>query len=700
MIETSAERETRRLRGVWSAVSADRVVLWSGVAAVVWVLGYAVATGLTAGSMSGRQVLGDLVYLVPVALAAFLSVLVARRASGRRGRLWRLLAASNVLWLAGDLVWAAYAYLLHREAPFPSVADALYLSSYLLVPPAVLVGFGGASGRRRVRGVLDAAVVALAVGVVGWQLLVVPQLSSGLSWATATGIAYPALGVVIVIVLLTVGPGGHRHVAPSVWLAGLAFLVSAVTDAGYTYLAALHEYLPGAWLNVGWQAEAVLLCLAALCALRHEEGDAQVAPLARDTASAPVLVAAAVALALAAVDAAGHGSSWLYLTGAGVSVLALAVRSVLSVGDTREVALKLDAARREQERLAVTDGLTGLYNRRFFEEMLRIEAERAQVNSSGLALLVADLDHFKQVNDQHGHQSGDAVLAEAAARLKRSLREVDVLARYGGEEFVAILPGADSKTALELAERCRRALSGQDIRLYSGERIRVTASLGVACLPGDTSDVNDLIRLADRALYAAKDSGRDRVLLATGQVSPEPSTGGQPDADAPGRLMALEHLADLMDARLGIAGNGAAMARWVGVLSDALGLDATARQRAVLGARLHDVGRMAVPDALLAGSGPLEIGTPSAQLSVETRLVNICDAWAAMRVDRPDASALTVAEARTRLQAGSGTRHDPELVDLFLSLQAAGLVGQLHDARHRPVPPAAGATATAPQPAG
>jgi two-component system cell cycle response regulator len=676
--------------------------------------------------------------VVPVAAAAVLSVLVASRATGQRRRLWRLLAASNVLWLGGDLVWATYAYVLHGEAPFPSVADGLYLLSYVLVPPAVLAGFGGASGRRRVRAVLDGAVVALVVGTVAWRLLVAPQLGSGMSWATATGIAYPLLGVVIVIVLLTVGPSGHRHVPPSVWVIGLAFAASAVTAAGYTYLSVLHEYLPGAWVNLGWQCEAVLLCLAAVCAWRHEEGDGQVAPLSRDAGLAPALGSAAVALAMAATDAVRHGSSWLYLGAAGVAVLALATRSVLSTGDTRAVALQLDAALREQERLAVTDGLTGLYNRRFFQEVLRLETDRAHRDGTCLALVVADLDHFKHVNDTHGHPSGDAVLAEAAARLKRSLREVDVLARYGGEEFVMILPGADSEVALEVAERCRRALSEDTVRLHSGQRVSITGSFGVACLPADTGEVDALIRLADRALYAAKDAGRDQVLLAShgGPDTLPTAAADVPVAgDRPAELGALELLADIVDAQLGTAEHGVAMARWVGVLADALGLDAAARHRAVLGARLHDVGKIALPDAVLTKQGPLDApewalmrthpdqgarlvtgsssqlvadivrghherydgsgyptGTPSADLSVETRLVSVCDTWAAMRADRPYARARTVEDARQQLLAGRGTQHDPDLVDLFLTLQAAGLVGQLHDHAD----PAAAATPSSP----
>ncbi len=545
---TPDERELRRLLDARAAVLADRTIRRAALLGVGWVLAYAVATGLTDGSSDARQLLGNVVYLVPVALATVLAGWAARRTSGRRGHLWRLLFASNALWLAGDLVWAGYAYVLHTEAPFPSVADALYLASYVLVVPAVLVAFGGASGRRRARALLDAGVVGLVVGTLGWRLLITPQLSGGLSWQTATGIAYPLLGVLIMITLLSCGLAGHRQVAPSVWLTGVAFALAAVTDAGYTYLAVLNEYVSGAWLNVGWQAGAVVLCLAALCAVRHEEGDAQVMPLSRDLALVPALLAVLVAVVLAGGEALRAGAAVLPLVVAGVAVLGLAIRSVLSVGDTRAAALRLDGALREQERLAVTDGLTGLYNRRFFEEVLRLEVDRAHRLGGQLALLVADLDHFKRVNDAHGHQSGDDVLAEAAARLQRALRDSDVLARYGGEEFVIILPGADAQVALEIAERCRLALSGTPVRVHSGARLDLTGSFGLACLSADAGDVDTLIRSADRALYAAKDQGRDRVVVARG---PQPDGVGQQPLPAPGGPPASGRPADLADARLG-----------------------------------------------------------------------------------------------------------------------------------------------------
>jgi diguanylate cyclase (GGDEF)-like protein len=518
-VELSNDREARRLDEAWRAVVADRVLWLAFGVGAGWLVLYAAGTVATTGDAAARRFLGDIVYLVPVALAAALSVVAAHRATGRRRRLWILLVVSNVLWLAGDLVWAGYAYLLSEHAPFPSVADGLYLASYAIVPAAVLVGFGGASGRRRARSLLDAAVVGLGLGAAGWYVLIEPQLTGGMSWATATSIAYPLLGVVIVVTIASVALTGYRHVAASIWILATAFTVSSLTDASYTYLASLNDYVSGDWLNLGWQTEAVLLCLAAVCALRHRESDGEVVPLGPDPAVVPVLLGVVTALLVAGADALRHGADVTWLVVAAAVVVALVARFVLSVADSRRDAAKLQVALHEQKQLAVTDGLTGLYNRRFFEEVLRLESERAVRADLPLALLVADLDHFKRVNDAHGHQSGDVVLVEAAARLKGSLRASDVLARYGGEEFVAILPDAERETALEIAERCRAALADEAIHLSDGHWVTVTGSFGVAILaldagPVATRDVNSLLGRADRALYAAKNAGRNRVSTA------------------------------------------------------------------------------------------------------------------------------------------------------------------------------------------
>jgi diguanylate cyclase (GGDEF)-like protein len=164
---------------------------------------------------------------------------------------------------------------------------------------------------------------------------------------------------------------------------------------------------------------------------------------------------------------------------------------------------------------AVTDELTGLANARRFHEALARELERTRRFSTEVALVIVDIDDFKQVNDEFGHQQGDAVLVEVARALREQCREIDHVARYGGEEMALVLPQTDLAGATELAERVRRAIARKPIgRLDGGGGLGVTASFGVAAVPESAADAQGLIAAADGALYRAKRSGKNRVARA------------------------------------------------------------------------------------------------------------------------------------------------------------------------------------------
>jgi diguanylate cyclase (GGDEF)-like protein len=162
---------------------------------------------------------------------------------------------------------------------------------------------------------------------------------------------------------------------------------------------------------------------------------------------------------------------------------------------------------------AQTDALTGALNRREFDERLAAELRRARRYAKTCALLLLDIDHFKSVNDTHGHPAGDAVLKELARLLQAQLRDVDCVARYGGEEFVALLPETDSQAARGVAERVRAALAAGAFTLPDGATRRVTVSIGVACFPQCADSAAALVTHADQAMYAAKQGGRNRVQL-------------------------------------------------------------------------------------------------------------------------------------------------------------------------------------------
>ncbi len=164
------------------------------------------------------------------------------------------------------------------------------------------------------------------------------------------------------------------------------------------------------------------------------------------------------------------------------------------------------------ERQAVTDELTGLSNRRRFEEALESEVERFRRFGQPVGLVMLDIDNFKSVNDTHGHQQGDVVLQEVARVLRETSREVDEPARYGGEELAVVLPGTDLEGAVNLAERVRHGIEQLELSAAgNGRALRITASLGVATLPGAGYDARSLVEAADDALYRAKRLGKNRT---------------------------------------------------------------------------------------------------------------------------------------------------------------------------------------------
>ncbi len=169
---------------------------------------------------------------------------------------------------------------------------------------------------------------------------------------------------------------------------------------------------------------------------------------------------------------------------------------------------------------SIRDPLTGLYNRRYLEEMTQRETRRAVRSECGLGLLILDLDHFKQINDTYGHDAGDSVLREAASFLVKSVRAEDFVCRFGGEEFVVVLPMADLKATQARAERIRSRLRELSV-LHNGQSLgMITASIGVAALPEHGTSPKELLEAADAALYLAKREGRDRVVVAAMRHEP------------------------------------------------------------------------------------------------------------------------------------------------------------------------------------
>jgi two-component system cell cycle response regulator len=164
--------------------------------------------------------------------------------------------------------------------------------------------------------------------------------------------------------------------------------------------------------------------------------------------------------------------------------------------------------------MAITDGLTGLHNRRYLERHLGVLVQQAIARTKPLSLLILDIDHFKSINDQYGHGAGDEVLREFSRRVRKAVRGIDLACRLGGEEFVVAMPDTDGGLALLVGERIRQKIAGELFVTEGSLRIPVTVSIGVSSLLSGSDTPQTLMKRADDALYRAKREGRNRVAVA------------------------------------------------------------------------------------------------------------------------------------------------------------------------------------------
>jgi two-component system cell cycle response regulator len=524
------------VRSVRFALAADLVCRRALIASVGWLAGYAALTAAAQGSPALMLFVGDILYLVPILAAVIVASTAARRLAGRQRRLWLMLAVAYGAQLAGETTWAGYDYLTDSGPPVPSVADVGYLTASVVTVLALLTGLGGAARLRRMRGVLDTGLILVALGGMGWQMLLRPQLSGDPQPGELVSIAYPILDIALLCCLSIVGFAGHRRLPLAVRLVGVATALNAVSDMTYTYLSIFSEYESGGWLDFLFEAGAVTAFLAGVVAMRLREPPAEQRQFDRGLTVLPLLIATAATFVLIIHRKVTAGAvDDLTLAVVGVLFLAVLLRQYLFVADRARLAEQLRQALQEQRRLAVTDGLTGLYNRRYLTE--RMAAHGAEAGP--VSLLVVDLDHFKRVNDTFGHLAGDAVLQESARRIGSVCRSTDIVARYGGEEFVVFLPDTDEREAIRLAERIRAVLREAPVLVPPGA-ISISASLGVATDPG--GDIDRLMDRADRALYRAKEAGRDRVASGTGAARSVAAPAGvtQPVATGTGHTSAID----------------------------------------------------------------------------------------------------------------------------------------------------------------
>ncbi|GLY29270.1 GGDEF domain-containing protein [Kineosporia sp. NBRC 101731] len=467
-----------------------------------WVCGVVVLGYLAVPSETAQAVIAGLVYLT-----AMVAILVGvRRHRPGTSWSWYVLAVKVALFGAAEVAYWVQSLSTERDA-FPSIADALYLPSSLLLI-VVLIAFTLARHREWDRaGLLDAAVLSIGAGMLAWLYLISPTAHSGdLSVLGRTvSLAYPILDLLALAVLLRLAIGsGRRPVAYRLLVGGVITLL--VTDAIYTLLELAGAYQAGGVLDSGWLVSHILFASAALHPSMPELSQ-PTPPVPEGVIGRRRLYALAVASLMAPlvliIEWLRHEAIDAPVIAGGSIGLYLLVLARLH-GVVQQLASSLDTAQSQ----ANTDLLTGLANRRLFYSRW----SRSLAEAPGpTALLYLDLDGFKAVNDTLGHETGDAVLQTVADRIRQVVRSGDVIARLGGDEFAIMLPGATDEHAGDIAARIVAAVSVP--MTIQGAPVRVGASIGVILAPPG-SDPDTEIKRADTAMYGAKTAGRGRVVQA------------------------------------------------------------------------------------------------------------------------------------------------------------------------------------------
>jgi two-component system cell cycle response regulator len=583
---------------------------------------------------------------------------------------WSLLALAMASWALGDISWTV---VYNGDPPFPSLADVFYLGFYPPTYLALALLLRSRLSRFNRSVWLDGVMVGLAVGAVGAAILleVILRTTHGRWISVATNLAYPLGDIALVAFVVGVFAITRWHPGRSWTTIGAALALTATADSIYLYQSAEGTYVSGTILDALWPTSLLLLAGSAWIAPGRQR---RVQLEGRPLAATPA-ICAAIALAVM-VDSYLEGRNPVGVGLAAATFVTVIARMLLTFRENTLITRRIHT-------LALTDSLTGLANRR--KLLADLDEAFASGSMASGVLILYDLDGFKSYNDTFGHPAGDALLRRLGGQLSRALVPYGSCYRLGGDEFCAFATVAPD--ALEaLITLSTGALSAQ------GDGFDVSTSFGCVFLPDEASDASEAFRIADQRLYAQKYQaqiarGRPHLVLLQALYEREPGL------------------------RAHVGGVAALSLR----VAAGLGLTEAALEEVKLAAELHDIGKLAIPDATLVKSGPLDedewglihghtvvgqrilnaspalnrVGTivratherwdgagypdglRGEEIPLAARIVAVCDAYSAMTNDRAYRRALPPEAALERLRSAAGSQFDPEIVRVFAQVNVA-----------------------------
>jgi len=590
---------------------------------------------------------------------------VARGLSNSRERgAWVLIGAAVLSWGVGNTIWT-FGYVGSAAPPYPSIADVFWLAVYPPVYVALLLLLRSRAGAVRRSVWLDGVIASLAVAAVGTAVVfqAVLDATSGSKAAIATNLSYPLADLTTIALVVWVLAVSGWRIGRAWALIAAGLLVFSVSDCLYLFQTAAGSYVAGGATDLGWVGGCVLLAWAAWqpagrpIRARLEGWSVLIAPVG----------CGLLALAVLVYDHFRDVNP-LSLVLATAAILAVMARLAMTFGEN----MKMLAGSRGEAR---TDVLTGLGNRRKLLDDLALAVEDGAAHT----LALFDLNGFKQYNDSFGHPAGDVLLTRLGEKLGRFVARRGAAYRMGGDEFCLLCTADLDPEALVEGAACALA--------EHGDGFAVTAAHGWVLLPTEASTPAEALHLSDQRMYANKQGGRKSAGEQSSQVLIRALSECHPQLD--------DHL-------LGVAQLAEALAL-------ELRLPAEEIVRVRLAAALHDIGKMAIPEAILEKNGSLTDeewqfvkrhtlvgarilhaapalshvadivrssherfdgkgypdGLAGTAIPLASRIIFICDAFDAMTSERPYATAMTPKAALDELQRNAGTQFDPLAVAAF-----------------------------------